>query len=265
MAKKGGDLIKLKALCNSSDDDDEKSVNSDDSEAEDQGGDLPDELLSLGKLSLGPKKKLLVISLGGLLCHKVFKYRENKIRIPRNRQPDADVGTFRIYKRPYCDDFVKFCFERFEVGIWSSSKESNLDDALDCVMGGLKKQLLFTWDQEECTRTGFKCLDNKFKPIFLKDLNQLVESLSAKGTKYLATESLLIDSDPYKSLVNPVSFLLLNTHIIGHSYLNSYVPVVTYDRSYMQPNTSIFPEEYTVSNVSDNELGESPDHYESII
>ncbi|CAL1373083.1 unnamed protein product [Linum trigynum] len=220
----GGDLIGLKALCYNSDDDYEKCVNSDDSETEEQGGDVPDELLSLGKLSLGPKEKLLVISLGGFLCHRVFKYRKNKVRIPRNRKPDADIGTFRIYKRPYCDDFVKFCLERFQVGIWSSSKESNLDDALDCVMGDLKKQLLFTWDQEECTITEFKCLDNKYKPIFLKDLNQLVESLSAKGTKYLATETLLIDSEPYKSLVNP-------------------------------PNTSIFPEEYTVSNVSDNDLG----------
>lgn len=27
---------------------------------------------------------------------------------------------FSVFKRPFCDDFLRFCFERFEVGIWSS-------------------------------------------------------------------------------------------------------------------------------------------------
>lgn len=28
-----------------------------------------------------------------------------------------------VYKRPYCEEFMKFCLENFEVGIWSSARE----------------------------------------------------------------------------------------------------------------------------------------------
>lgn len=31
--------------------------------------------------------------------------------------------TTAVFKRPFVEDFMKFCFERFEVGIWSSAKE----------------------------------------------------------------------------------------------------------------------------------------------
>ncbi|CAN0863600.1 hypothetical protein LINGRAHAP2_LOCUS8737 [Linum grandiflorum] len=109
---------KLKAVVNNSDDDD------DNDNVKEKEGDLPTDLLSLEKLTLGPKKKLLVIPVGGFLCHRVFKYRKNRFRIPRTRTPDSSIGTFNVYKRPHVEDFIKFCLERFEVGIWSSSKES---------------------------------------------------------------------------------------------------------------------------------------------
>ncbi|CAN1190499.1 hypothetical protein LINPERPRIM_LOCUS40099 [Linum perenne] len=157
------DRRKLKAVLYDSDDDDDQTRTTTDDEK-----DLTTELLSLGKLTLGPKKKLLIISLGGFLCHRVFKYRNNsRIRIPPNRTPDSSVGTFN----------------------------------------------------------GFKCLDNKFKPIFLKDLNQVFESSAVlKATKYSASNTVLIESDPYKALINP-------------------------------PNTAIFLGEYTADMVTDDELG----------
>ncbi|CAN0863598.1 Uncharacterized FCP1 homology domain-containing protein C1271.03c [Linum grandiflorum] len=211
--------LKLKAVVNNSDDDN----NNDD----DKGGDLSTDLLSLEKLSLGPEKKLLVIPVGGFLCHRVFKYRKTRVRIPGNRTPDSSSGTFNVYKRPHVEDFIKFCLERFQVGIWSSSKEENMDDALACLIGhDLQQKLLFAWDQDECTRTSFQCLDNKFKPIFLKELHDVFESEMLKSAKqsYSASNTILIESDPYKALVNP-------------------------------PNTAIFLEEYTADKVSDDELG----------
>ncbi|XP_024190233.1 uncharacterized protein LOC112194220 [Rosa chinensis] len=98
-----------------------KVVCSDDdhSDAEESKKTLDDLTLPLEKLNLGPekkkKKKLLVIGLGGLLCHRV--YRTEKIYIPNYRRPDAAYGNYKLYKRPYCEEFMKFCLERFEVGI----------------------------------------------------------------------------------------------------------------------------------------------------
>ncbi|KNA07172.1 hypothetical protein SOVF_174340 isoform A [Spinacia oleracea] len=46
------------------------------------------------------------------------------ISLSINRRPDAVYGQRLVYKRPFLDEFLKFCLERFEVGIWSSAKEN---------------------------------------------------------------------------------------------------------------------------------------------
>ncbi|CAF1814390.1 unnamed protein product [Brassica napus] len=81
----------------------------------------------LDKLSLEPKKekqkkKLLVLSLSGLLLHRV--HRRTNRKTPKNRSPDASCGPNLVYKRPFAEEFMKFILERFEVGIWSSACET---------------------------------------------------------------------------------------------------------------------------------------------
>lgn len=50
--------------------------------------------ISLEKLNLGPKKKLLVIALGGLLVHR--QHDRNKFtKIPPDIHPDIFHGNFR--------------------------------------------------------------------------------------------------------------------------------------------------------------------------
>ncbi|KAK2981519.1 hypothetical protein RJ640_030981 [Escallonia rubra] len=232
-----------------------KSVVFDDSSDDDKdtGSDLG---LPLEKLNLGPKKKLLVLDLGGFLLDRVHK--RDKATIPRNCQRDLAYGNFlgeeypklyvsvkfcpaeyisvfntsyfvlyTVFKRPFCDDFLKFCFERFEVGLWSSAREHNVDGALSTLIGELRSKLLFVWDQEECTDSGFKSLEKRDKPIFLKELKYVWEakhSRSWRHGQYSSSNTLMIDDDPYKALLNP-------------------------------PNTAIFPHEYKVNNVGDKFLG----------
>jgi len=179
-------------------------------------------LAVLQKSNLGPRKKLLVMGLGGLLCHRVCK--RDVSDIPRSRYHDAFYGSILVYKRPYCEEFMKFCLEKFEVGIWSSAKEWYLDSALDCIMKGLKTKLLFAWDQVECTDSGFKALENKKKPIFFKEFKKLQKF----SIQYSATNTLLIDDNPYKALLNP-------------------------------PRTAIFPNEYKTDQVGDAALGPGGD------
>ncbi|XP_071690658.1 uncharacterized protein [Rutidosis leptorrhynchoides] len=181
--------------------------------------------ISMDKLNLGPKKKLLVIPLGGIIVHRAHISRPSTIL--KNRRPDLSYGNFLIYKRPFVKEFLKFCFERFEVGIWSSAREHNLEGVLNNVMGELKSKLLFTWDQNQCTDTGFKCLDNRDKPLFLKELSNLWEkkypNLPWRNGEYSSSNTLLI-TDRVKTLVNP-------------------------------PNTAIFPGVYDPGNMEDNFLG----------
>ncbi|KAF3582888.1 hypothetical protein DY000_02035446 [Brassica cretica] len=119
----------------------------------------------LDKLSLGPekkKKKLLILSPHGLLLYRV--HMQNLRRKPENRSPDATCGPNLVYKRPFAGEFMKFCLERFEVGIWSSANEEQCD-----------------------------------KPMFFKDLSKVFQ----KFKEFSASNTILIDNEPYKALINP--------------------------------------------------------------
>ncbi|KAM6592975.1 hypothetical protein CsatA_000678 [Cannabis sativa] len=145
----------------------------------------------LEKLNLGQqrKKKLIVLALGGLLCHRV--YRRDKSSAPKSRRPDTSYGNFFVYKRPYCEEFMKFCLERFEVGIWSSARES---------------------DQNQCTDSGFRTLENKEKPLFLKDLKKLWQNKYLSKGVFSSSNTLLIDDKPYKALLNPSNTAIFIDH-----------------------------------------------------
>jgi hypothetical protein len=56
------------------------------------------------------------------------------------------VLIIAVFKRPYCDDFLRFCMHHFELGIWSSRLRANVDAAVDILMeDDVKQRLLFCW------------------------------------------------------------------------------------------------------------------------
>ncbi|KAL4560424.1 hypothetical protein LXL04_032575 [Taraxacum kok-saghyz] len=181
--------------------------------------------ISLDKLNISPKKKLLVLPLRGFLIHRA--HLRTPSTIPKNRLPDFSYGDYLVYKRPFCEEFLKFCFERFQVGLWSSCIEDNLESTLTHVMGELKSKFLFTWDQNQCTKTEFMDLKHKKKPVLLKELRNLWQnrdsSLPWYEGEYSSSNTLLI-TDPVKAIGNP-------------------------------PNTAIFPEKYDAENMEDDFLG----------
>ncbi|XP_075512977.1 uncharacterized protein LOC142548509 [Primulina tabacum] len=209
MAEEKSETSKLKELIY-----DESSEDEQDSESDDIG-------LPLDKLSLGPKKKLLVLCLGGLLVHRV--HIRDKATV-RGLRPDTTYGKFLIFKRPFCQEFLKFCFERFDVGIWSSARDHNIDGALNIITGGMRSKLLFVWSQEECIDSGFFCINKPEKPLFLKNPKDLWEKKYITKGQYSSSNTLLIDDEPHTCLLNP-------------------------------PNTAIFPDPYKKHDTTDAFLG----------
>lgn len=61
----------------------------DESDDENEGSDFSE--IAIEKLNMGPKKKLLVLGLGGLLCHRVC--RKNWFDVPKHCSPDASFGS----------------------------------------------------------------------------------------------------------------------------------------------------------------------------
>ncbi|CAN8287428.1 unnamed protein product [Cochlearia groenlandica] len=184
-----------KIIVSSSEDSDDEYTNKDSSDRTELSSIL--ENLSLGPNKKKDDKKLLVLSLSGLLLHRV--HVKNMRKKPKNRTPDASCGPNLVYKRPFAEEFIKFCLDRFKVGIWSSACERNVDMTLNIVLENLQEKLLFIWDQDECTDSGYKTLENSFKPMFFKNLNKVFKCF--KG--FSASNTIFIDDEPYKALLNP--------------------------------------------------------------
>ncbi|KAG4914687.1 uncharacterized FCP1 homology domain-containing protein C1271.03c [Glycine max] len=168
------------------------------------------------------KKRLIVLDINGLLADVVSPP-------PKGHKADATIARRAIFKRPSYLEFLEFCFDKFEVGIWSSRMKKNVDRVIDYLMGDMKKRLLFCWDLSHCIETTFKTLENKHKSVVFKDLRKLWDKhdLDLPWEKGYFNESntLLLDDSPYKALFNP-------------------------------PNTSVFPHTFTYQNESDNSLAE---------
>ncbi|PWA51673.1 FCP1-like domain, HAD-like domain protein [Artemisia annua] len=146
-----------------------------------------------------PGIKLVIFELDGMLADIVFPS-------PKDVEADKYSHGEAVFKRPYLDDFLSFCFEKFNVGIWSSRmKKKNLDPVVDCLFGDLKKKLLFTWSGFHCRNSGMRTIEDRDKFIVFKELRNIWEKNGPSWVKGTFNESntLLLDDSPYKALLNP--------------------------------------------------------------
>ncbi|KAJ6707527.1 HALOACID DEHALOGENASE-LIKE HYDROLASE (HAD) SUPERFAMILY PROTEIN [Salix viminalis] len=171
------------------------------------------------------RKKLLILDINGVLVDIVSSP-------PKGHIADIKIAKRAIFRRPFCFDFLNFCFERFEVGIWSSRTRKNVDSVIEFAMGDMQKKLLFCWDLSKCTATQFRTLENRHKPLVFKELRRIWEKddseLPWEKGDYSESNTMLLDDSPYKALLNPA-------------------------------HTAIFPYPYQFQNRNDNSLGAGGD------
>ncbi|XP_048139845.1 uncharacterized protein LOC115727752 [Rhodamnia argentea] len=171
------------------------------------------------------RRKLLILDINGLLADIVSPP-------PKDYKADIKIARRAVFKRPFCVDFLKFCFERFDVGIWSSRNKKNVERVVDYLLGDMKHKLLFCWDLSHCTSTRFRTLENKHKALVFKEVRRLWEkhdsSLPWEKGDYDESNTLLLDDSPYKALLNP-------------------------------PHTAVFPNSYKFQHESDVSLGNGGD------
>ncbi|MED6196807.1 hypothetical protein PIB30_050779 [Stylosanthes scabra] len=162
------------------------------------------------------KNKLLILDMNGLLADFVKKVPQG------SRTPDFNIyggrkGSTKVFKRPFCDDFLQFCLDRFHVGVWSSRKKKKLGRAVNKIFRQLASKLLFRWDRSQCTKTPTCTLEDKDKPIVFKEIRKLWEkvddSLPWKKGEFNESNTLLLDDSPYKAILNP-----RNSAIFPNSY-----------------------------------------------
>ncbi|GMI76776.1 hypothetical protein HRI_001346900 [Hibiscus trionum] len=157
-----------------------------------------------------PKKKLLVLDLNGILV--------DVVQIPCKIKPHARVNGKGVFRRPFYEEFLDFCFRTFNVGIWSSRVHKNVIGVLDLLMDRKRRrELVFCYGRKLCTITEFKTLENEDKPLVLKELRKLwdkkLPNIPWKKGEYDESNTFLLDDSPYKALRNPA-----NTAIFPYPY-----------------------------------------------
>ncbi|CAI9752751.1 unnamed protein product [Fraxinus pennsylvanica] len=157
------------------------------------------------------RRKLLVLDVNGLLADIVMP-------APKYCIADTHILGRAVFRRPFYVDFLKFCFENFDVAIWSSRSKKIIDKVVNYLLGDLQRKLLFCWDMSQSTQTSFKTVENLHKPLVLKELKKIWEkeddpNLPWEKGYYNESNTLLVDDSPYKALLNP-----LHTAIFPYSY-----------------------------------------------
>ncbi len=69
---------------------------------------------------------------------------------PLDRNADFVVGQFFVYKRPYLQEFIKFCTENFDVAVWTSSTRNYAVKIVEEIFPN-PNNLAFFWSRERCT------------------------------------------------------------------------------------------------------------------
>jgi RNA polymerase II subunit A small phosphatase-like protein len=88
------------------------------------------------------KDKILILDLDETLIYAAEQ--------PLERKPDIVVDQYFVYTRPFLEDFLAFCFENFDVAVWTTATKSYAEEILKTILKESQK-LRFVWTRDRCT------------------------------------------------------------------------------------------------------------------
>ncbi|XP_065868792.1 uncharacterized protein [Euphorbia lathyris] len=115
---------------------------------------------------------------------------------------------------------MKFCFDHFTVAIWSSKMRKNIEKILPKIRRSLpdEVQMLFVWGQENCVLTRVRLGSNEQKFVMLKNLEKVWNAYP----QFNASNTVLIDDTPYKSLMNSANNFIFPTTFDSSNRWDNY-------------------------------------------
>jgi len=187
-----------------------------------------DERATTSADALGNRRVLLVFDLNGLFVERVegavfAEARQSdevaatdgtdapvssRTRNARSRReiiaPDFRCGKKNCFIRRFAREFLEWCHDHFDVGVWSSAMRVNTEAMVDNVWGELRHKLSFVLSQEHCAVDGKIPTSNGrgTKPKFLKELSVVWKNFGEQCDVDVAN-TLLIDDSHYKVARNP--------------------------------------------------------------
>lgn len=134
-------------------------------------------------------EKLLILDLDETLIYATEQPLERK----------ADFVLFEntatpyfVYKRPYLDTFLEFCFTHFQVAIWTSSAEDYAQGIVEYILSP-SKQPRFVWARNRCT---YRRNLETYEYEWLKNLAKV------KRHNYPLENVIMVDDTPAKLTKN---------------------------------------------------------------
>ncbi|UJR17409.1 hypothetical protein I4U23_004304 [Adineta vaga] len=141
------------------------------------------------------QRKLLVLDIDGTMIFAEQKSNLAYIQVEQDHHFKIDDGSILVWKRPGLDEFVEWCFEHYDIGIWSASSSEYVHSVLACIIPDhLRSKLKFIWTSIRCTRKSQeRSLDIYAVPFTIKRLQKLWRN----STKtYNRRNTLILDDTP---------------------------------------------------------------------
>lgn len=124
--------------------------------------------------------KLLILDRDETLIHATER--------PLDHPMDFSTEMYSVYKRPFVDEFLRFCRVHFHVGVWTTADSDFAKNVVDNVFSK-DFQLQFIWSHERCTRQ----YDSELmEAYYVKDLAKL------KRKGYRLEYVIIVDDTPRK-------------------------------------------------------------------
>lgn len=111
----------------------------------------------------------------------------------------AKLGELRIYKRPYLDAFLEWCFQHFDnVGIWTLSAPEWLSEVLDNVLSQFpRSRWTLLWTGERATRCHGDPESRSMGGVhFVKDLKKVFRNKELRRRGFTRWNTLIVEDTP---------------------------------------------------------------------
>lgn len=120
------------------------------------------------------------------------------------------IGTLSVLARPGLHDFLKCCYDNFDVVIWSALDNDLVNEILSNIMTDVEmRRLKYVLGQEECLQLGY--VKNSNKTVVLKSFKTIAEKIQ----KYRPENIIQIHSIPSHGSQNAISASLFTPKFRG--------------------------------------------------
>ena len=121
------------------------------------------------------QRKLLILDVDGTMIFAEEKADLIDIQVEQQHHFELEDCSVLVWKRPGIDEFLEWCFEHYDIGIWSAAGSEYIHSVLTYIIPDhLRSKIKFIWTSRRCTRRyQQRLLDTEGTPVTVKSLKKV--------------------------------------------------------------------------------------------